>query len=608
LKYQGQNKNIENIKTLVSVLPEMPGIYQFFDDNGTIIYVGKAKNIKRRVSSYLVKNHDNRKTAILVRNIAKISHMVVETEQDALLLENNLIKKYQPRYNIRLKDDKSYPWICIKNEPFPRVFQTRNVYKDGSKYFGPYTSVYTVRTLLELFKSQFKLRTCNYHLSEENINNRKFKICLEYHIGNCEAPCGGFINQDKYSVAISAISEILKGNINGVIKHLDREMKKMAEKMNFEEAQKLKEKLNSLNSYQSRSTIVSPTITDVDVFTIEDTEKYAFVNYLKIIKGAIVQTYTLEIQKSLSEPVNELLITGMFEIRQKIFSNAKEILLPFGIDTEFEGIRFVVPKKGDKLKLVELSKRNAKYFRLEKEKQDFLKNPKATEERILGTIKSDLQLKETPVHIECFDNSNFQGKNAVAACVVFKNGKPYKSEYRHYNIKTVDGPNDFASMEEVVFRRYSRMLDENALLPQLIVVDGGKGQLSSAVSSLKKLNLYGKIPIIGIAKNLEEIYFPGDSVPIYINKNSETLKVIQHLRDEAHRFGISFHRDKRSRDFVKSELVSIEGIGEKTCQRLLREFKSVHKIKSLSTEELTQFLGPARAKIVFGYFHPVVEE
>ncbi len=605
MKIQTINNNLDYLKSLVTVLPNQPGIYQYFDNAGTIIYIGKAKDLKRRVSSYFSKKHDHRKTAILVRNIADIKHMVVESEQDALLLENNLIKKYQPRYNIRLKDDKSYPWICIKNEPFPRVLKTRDFVKDGSKYFGPYTSVYTVRTLRELFKSEYKLRTCNYFLSQENIRNGKYKVCLEYHIGNCFGPCEGYIQEDVYNEGINDISNILKGNVSTVINHLEDLMRKMADNLNFEEALKIKEKYDSLKKYQSRSTVVSPSITDVDVFSLEQDSKFAYVNYLKIIRGAIIQTYTLEIKKILSESSEDLLLAGIAEIRQKIFSNAKEILIPFNIDYHFEGIKFTVPQRGDKKSLLDLSIRNAKYYRLEKEKQTILKNPKVREERILETIKRDLQLTNLPVHIECFDNSNLQGTNPVAACVVFKNAKALKKEYRHFNIKTVEGPNDFASMEEVVFRRYKRLLDENKSLPQLIVIDGGKGQLSSAVNALEKLNLRGNITIIGIAKRLEEIYFPGDSVPIYINKNSETLKLIQQLRDEAHRFGISFHRDKRSKTFISSELNSIEGVGEKTIQKLLNEFKSVKIIRELSETRIAESVGKSKAQIIFNHFHKV---
>ena len=603
MKFKSVNSNIDYLKSLISVLPNQPGIYQFFDDTGTIIYIGKAKDLKKRVSSYFSKQHEHRKTAILVRNISEIKHMVVETEQDALLLENNLIKKYQPRYNIRLKDDKSYPWICIKNEPFPRVFKTREVVKDGSKYFGPYTSIYTVRTLLDLFKSEYKLRICNYTLTDENISNRKYKVCLEYHIGNCTGPCEGLFPSDKYIDGINDIENILKGNIFGVIKHLENLMQQKAGELNFEEALKIKEKIDSLKRYQSKSTVVSPTITDVDVFTIEVDSRFAYINYLKIINGAIIQTYTLEIQKMLNESAEDLLLAGIVEIRQRFFSNAKEIIIPVALNNVLNNVRFIVPKRGEKRSLLELSQRNAKYFRLEKEKQMVLKNPKIREERILNTIKNDLQLNELPVLIECFDNSNLQGTFPVAACVVFKNAKPLKKEYRHYNVKTVQGPNDFASMEEIVFRRYSRLLNEQKELPQLIVVDGGKGQLSSAVTALEKLNLRGKISIIGIAKRLEEIYFPEDSVPIYINKNSETLKIIQQLRDEAHRFGITFHRQKRSKSFISSELSSIPGIGDKTVQKLLADFKSVKNIRELDEEKLAASVGKSKGKVVYGYFH-----
>lgn len=602
MKYKTTNTKIDYLKTLIAVLPHQPGIYQYFDNTGKIIYIGKAKDLKKRVSSYFSKQHEHRKTALLVRNIADIKHMVVESEQDALLLENNLIKKYQPRYNIRLKDDKSYPWICIKNEPFPRVFKTRNLIRDGSKYFGPYTSIYTVQTLMELFRSEYKLRTCNLNLTQENIRKGKFKVCLEYHIGNCYGPCEGYISEDKYNEGISDIADILKGNVSGVIKHLEDVMARMSSDLNFEEALKIKEKYDSLNRYQSRSTVVSPVITDVDVFSIDENENNAFINYLKIIKGAIIQTFTLEIKKGLDETKEELLVAGIVEIRQKIFSNAREILVPFKIDASFENIKFIVPKKGEKKQLLDLSQRNAKYYKLEKEKQHFLKNPHERTERILSTLKKDLQLNELPVRIECFDNSNLQGSNPVAACVVFKNAKPLKSEYRHFNVKTVEGPNDFASMEEIVFRRYRRLLEEKHALPQLIVIDGGKGQLSAAVKALEKLNLRGKITIIGIAKRLEEIYFPGDSVPIYINKNSESLKVIQQLRDEAHRFGIGFHRDKRSKNFISSELTQIEGIGEKTMEKLLRSFKSVKNIKTKSLDELAEVIGQAKAKTVINHF------
>ncbi len=595
-------KNAEYLRSLVSVLPDQPGIYQYFDSTGKIIYVGKAKNLKKRVASYFNKNQQNRKTELLVRNISEIRHMVVETEQDALLLENNLIKKYQPRYNIRLKDDKTYPWIVIKNESFPRVFQTRTVIRDGSSYFGPYTSILMVRMLLDLFKKLFKLRNCKLNLSEENIRLRKLKVCLEFHIGNCLAPCIGNIDQLRYMENIDQIKEILKGNISGVIKYLKDLMRQLSSEMKFEEAATIKEKLDLLEKFQSRSTVVSNSISDVDVFTIEEDESFAYVNYLKIIRGAIMQTYTLELKKVLDESPSELLEFAIVDIRQKIFSNAKEILIPIKLDIELDGVKFQIPKQGDKKKLLELSERNAKYYRLEKMKHQMVSKTEKSEMRILETMQRDLQLKVQPVHIECFDNSNLQGTNPVSSCVVFRNTRPCKKDYRHFNVKTVEGPDDFASMEEVVYRRYKRLLDEEQSLPQLIVIDGGKGQLSAALNSLEKLNLRGKIAIIGIAKRLEEIYFPGDSVPLYLDKNSETLKIIQQLRDEAHRFGITFHRNKRSGEFIKSELENISGIGEKTISAILKRFKSVENLKNASYQQVADEIGESKARIVFDFY------
>ena len=603
MKYTASNKNVDQLKKLVSVLPNQTGIYQYFDNTGKIIYVGKAKNIKKRVASYFTKKHENRKTALLVRSIADIKHMVVETEQDALLLENNLIKKYQPRYNIRLKDDKTYPWIVIKNERFPRVFQTRNVIRDGSNYFGPYTSVMTVRTLLDLFKKLYKLRNCKFNLSEgERIKSGKFKVCLEYHIGNCLGPCEGFQEEEIYNQYIAEIKDILKGNIAVVINYLKKMMQRFADNYQFEEAKEVKDKLDYLEKFQNRSTVVSSTITDVDVFGIDMDEKSAFVNYLKVINGAIIQTYTTEIKKALDEPKEELLEYAIVDIRQKIFSNAKEILVPFKPNIELEKIHFRVPVRGDKKKLLDLSERNAKYFRLEKEKQKILSKPQESSNRILNTIQKDLQLKELPTRIECFDNSNLQGSNPTAACVVFKNGKPAKKEYRHYHVKTVEGPDDFASMEEIVYRRYKRQTEEKQDLPQLIIIDGGKGQLGMALNALEKLKLRGKISIIGIAKKLEEIYFPGDSVPLYLDKNSETLKVIQKARDEAHRFGITFHRKLRSKNFIKTELEDIPGIGEKTIQQLLRRFKSLENIKKQAFDTVAEEIGHSRAVKIFAHF------
>lgn len=593
---------MEHLKKLVSVLPDQPGIYQYFDNTGKIIYVGKAKNLKKRVSSYFSKSHDNRKTALLVRNIYDIKHLVVETEQDALLLENNLIKKYQPRYNIRLKDDKTYPWIVVKNEAFPRVFQTRNVVRDGSVYFGPYTSVMTVRTLLDLFRKLYKLRTCSLNLQKENVEAGKYKVCLEYHIGNCLGPCIGKQSERDYFKYIDEIKDILKGNISVVIKYLREMMKTLAEDYQFEEANQVKEKLLILEKFQNRSTVVSATITDVDVFGIDVKEKSAFVNYLKVISGAIVQTYTTEIKKALDESPEELLQYAIVDIRQKIFSNAKELIVPFEPEFELENIQFKVPVRGDKKKLLDLSLRNAKYFRLEKEKQFALSKPAQNTNRIMETMKKDLRLHEPPIQIECFDNSNLQGTNPVAACVVFKNGKPAKKEYRHFNVKTVDGPDDFASMEEIIYRRYKRQVEEGNPLPQLIVIDGGKGQLGAALNALEQLKLRGRIPIIGIAKKLEEIYFPGDPVPLYLDKNSETLKIIQHARDEAHRFGITFHRNKRSGNFIQSDLSNIPGVGEKTIQHLLRKFKSLDNLKKQPYDTVAAEIGDSRALKIFDYY------
>jgi excinuclease ABC subunit C len=595
-------KNAEYLRSLVSVLPDQPGIYQYFDSTGKIIYVGKAKNLKKRVASYFNKNQQNRKTELLVRNICEIRHMVVLTEQDALLLENNLIKKYQPRYNIRLKDDKTYPWIVIKNEAFPRVFQTRTVIRDGSSYFGPYTSILTVRMLLDLFRKLFKLRNCKLNLSEENIRQRKFKVCLEFHIGNCLAPCIGKMDHLRYMENIDQIKEILKGNISGVIKYLKDLMRQYSADMKFEDAAIIKEKLELLEKFQSRSTVVSNSISDVDVFTIDENEDFAYVNYLKIIRGAIMQTYTLELKKVLDESPSELLEFAIVDIRQKIFSNAKEILIPIKLDIELEGIKFQIPKQGDKKKLLELSERNAKYYRMEKMKHQEVSRTEKSEMRILETMQKDLQLKVQPVHIECFDNSNLQGTNPVSSCVVFRNTRPSKKDYRHFNVKTVEGPDDFASMEEVVYRRYKRLLEEEKSLPQLIVIDGGKGQLGAALNSLEKLNLRGKIAIIGIAKRLEEIYFPGDSVPLYLDKNSETLKIIQQLRDEAHRFGITFHRNKRSGEFIKSELENIIGIGEKTISAILKRFKSVENLKNTAYEQVADEIGDSKARIIFDFY------
>ena len=600
-----QNNRLEELKKLISVLPDQPGIYQYLDKNGKIIYVGKAKRLKRRVASYFNKTPDSRKTALLVRHIYTIRHLVVETEQDALLLENNLIKKYQPRYNIRLKDDKTYPWIVVKNEPFPRVFQTRNIIRDGSVYFGPFTSVFAVRTLLDLFKRLYRLRTCKYQLTPENIEAGKFRVCLEFHLGNCLGPCEGRQLKEDYEKYIDEIKAILRGNISGVIKILRQMMEQMAAGYRFEEANQIKDKLEALEKFRNKSTVVSTTINNVDVFGIEVVDKSAFVNYLKVMDGAIVQTFTTELKKVLDEDAKALLGYAIVDIRQKITSNAGEIIVPFDPEIELSNVNFKVPVRGDKKKLLDLSVRNAKYFRLEQEKTLLFSKKIPAADRILERMKKDLQLKVLPVHIECFDNSNLQGTNPVAACVVFKNGRPSKKDYRHFNVKTVEGPDDFASMVEIVYRRYRRLLDESKSLPQLIIIDGGKGQLGAALEALGKLDLRGKIAIIGIAKKLEEIFFPGDSVPLYLDKNSETLKVIQQARDEAHRFGITFHRNQRSKNFIHSSLENIPGIGVQTIQLLFLEFKSLENLKKQPYSRVAELIGDSRTRKLFDYFKSI---
>lgn len=589
------------MKKKIALLPSDPGVYQYFNKNGKIIYVGKAKNLKKRVSSYFTKNHDSAKTKVLVGKIHDIEYVVVDTEVDALILENSLIKKYQPRYNVLLKDDKSFPWICIKKERFPRVFSTRIVKRDGSKYYGPYTSVKVMNTLLDLIRQIYPLRNCTYNLSEDNIQSGKFKVCLEYHIGNCLGPCVGEQREDDYNYDIESIKQILRGNIGQVIRKLKSHMKAAAENMEFEVAQSYKEKLVILERFQAKSTIVSPSINNVEVYSIMSDHAAGYVNYLRVINGAIIQAHTLELKKKLDESDAELLALAIIEMQQRLDNFSKEIVVPFELDIELEATQ-TVPQRGDKKKLLELSERNAKMFRLERNKQEAISYPERTANRLMETIQKDLRLKELPRHIECFDNSNIQGSDPVAACVVFKNAKPSKKDYRHFNIKTVEGPDDFASMEEVVYRRYKRLLDEKQDIPQLIVIDGGKGQLSSAVKSLEKLGLMGQVAIIGIAKKLEEIYFPNDSIPIYIDKKSESLKVIQQLRNEAHRFGIEHHRNKRSKKAVTSELTSIPGIGEKSYEQLIKKFKSVKRIKEADEASLAEVLGKAKARKVKDHF------
>ena len=593
----------EHITIILASLPDKPGVYQYFDKEEKMIYVGKAKSLKKRVLSYFKKDiYESGKTAIMVRQIADIRFIIVETELDALLLENNLIKKYQPKYNIQLKDDKTYPWICIKNERFPRVFYTRNPIKDGSLYFGPYASVRLMHTVLDLIKQLYKLRNCNFNLTEENIEKKKFKVCLEYHIGNCKAPCEGLQKQEDYDITIVEIKEIIKGNINSVVKHLKELMNNYSNAFDYEKAELVKQKMELLEKYQSKSAVVNPGIENVDVFSIFTEEKYGYVNYLKVVNGAIIQGHTIELKKKLDETPRELLEFAIAEMHQRFGSDAKEIILPIELDLELPGITFIIPQRGDKKKLLELSERNAKYYQMDKQRQASLVDPDRYTNRILEQMKKDLRLQELPAYIECFDNSNIQGAYPVAACVVFKDTRPSKKDYRHFNIKTVEGPNDFASMEEVIYRRYKKLSLDNEPLPQLIIIDGGKGQLSSAVKSLEKLGLRGKISIIGIAKKLEEIYYPDDSIPLYLDKKSETLKIIQHLRNEAHRFGINHHRNRREKGTIKSELTCIPGISDKTTEKLLEKFKSVKQIKLLKEEELAEVIGKAKAKIVFEYF------
>ena len=599
---ESEDQHIARLKELVAVLPESPGVYQYLDKNGTIIYVGKAKRLKRRVSSYFNKYQDRVKVRILVRNIADIKHIVVDTEQDALLLENNLIKKYQPRYNSLLKDDKTYPWICIKNEPFPRIFSTRHFVRDGSSYFGPYTSGTSLKIMLDLIRQLYPLRTCALNLSREAIGKGKYKICLEHHIGNCLGPCEGLQTEESYAEAINDIKEILKGNSNAVIELLKSRMNALSKEYKFEEAQKVKNKIDKLSEFQSKSTIVSPTIHNVDVFSIIDDDDCAYINFMKVVNGAIVQVHTFEVQKRVDEEPEEILLSVIEESRQRLLSTSAEIVVPFDIDYELQNITFNVPQRGDKKKLLDLSLRNALTYKNEKLKQLMNRSPEKRTERIMETMKKDLRLKEWPVLIEGFDNSNIQGTNPVASCVVFRNGKPYKREYLHFNIKTVVGANDFASMEEIIYRRYRRQLDEGNQLPQLILIDGGKGQLGAAVNSLRKLDLMGKIAIIGIAKRLEELYYPGDPVPLYLDKNSETLKVLQNVRNESHRFGITFHRNKRSKAFLVSELDNIKGIGDKTKEALFGELKTIDAIREASVETLEKIVGHAKAEVVANYF------
>lgn len=594
----------EHLAHIIKSIPENPGVYQYYDIDEKLIYVGKAKNLKKRVSSYFTKeNHDQAKTAILVRKIIDIKYLVVDTEHDALLLENNLIKKYQPKYNVLLKDDKTFPWICVTNERFPRIFSTRKLIRDGSNYYGPYVSGRVLHAILDLTKKMYPIRNCRFSLIEKNIEAKKFKVCLEYHIGNCLGPCEGLQTEENYEIGISHIKTILKGNVAVVLKQLTAMLQEYVATMQFEKAQELKERIKALENYQSKSTVVSATITNIDVFSIQSDEKSAYVNFFKVIDGAIVQGHTIEMKKRLDESDDDLLQMAVVELRIRFQSISPEVIVPFIPSVEIPGVEFTVPKIGDKKQLLELSVRNVGYYRKDKASRELLVDPDRHKKRILATMMKDLRLKVEPRRIECFDNSNFQGDFAVSAMTVFKDARPAKKEYRHFSVKTVIGPDDFATMEEVIYRRYKRVIDENLEMPQLIVIDGGKGQLSAAMKSLYKLGLNEKVAIIGIAKRLEEIYYPDDAIPLYLDKKSETLRIIQQIRDEAHRFGITHHRNKRSKETIKTQLTEIKGISDVTAQKLLNAFKSVLQIKEKSELELANVIGNAKGKLVWEYFH-----
>lgn len=587
-------------KIILKTIPEDPGVYQFLSIDKSIIYVGKAKNLKKRVSSYFQKNIKSRKTLNLVKNTKYVEHVVVHSESDALLLENSLIKKNQPKYNILLRDDKTYPWICIKNEPFPRVFVTRKLVKDGSQYFGPFTSFKTINTIMGIIKQLYSLRNCNYNLSSKNIEQKKFKVCLEYHLGNCLGGCEGKESLEDYEKNILAIKQILKGNVNESKRNFKKEMIKFSNNQEYEKAQKIKEKIQLLENYQSKSTVVSSKLNNIDVFSIISDSESAFVNFLQVAHGKIIRFHNQEVKKKLNEDDEKILSLMILSIREKYNSTSKNIISHINLENQIN-LKFIIPRSGDNKKLLDLSIKNAKAFRFERNKQTQLVDPERHINRIMEQMRIDLKMKEEPRHIECFDISNIQGTNNVASCVVFINGKPSKKLYRKFNIKTIDGQNDFGSMQEVVFRRYKRLLDEKQDLPNLIVIDGGKGQLSSAVKSLKELDLDNKISVLGIAKRLEELYFPNDSIPLYLNKKSETLKVIQQLRNEAHRFGVSFHRDKRSKSSLSSGLDNIHGIGENTKNKLLKKFKSISKLKKADEKEIIDLIGKSKAEKVMNY-------
>lgn len=590
----------QHIKDILALLPDSPGVYQYFDKEGTIIYVGKAKNLKRRVSSYFNKQHDDApKTRVLVRNIVDIKYIVVGSEEDALHLENSLIKKHRPRYNVLLKDDKTYPWICVTKESFPRVFLTRRVERgSGARYYGPYAHIHIACTVLELIHDLFPLRTCRYALTPEAVANKRYRLCLQYHIKRCKGCCEGLISVDEYARYIDSVKQILNGNTGQLSDMLMSEMQNLASQMRYEEAQAVKERYDLVERYRAKSVVVSSTINNIDVFSYDEDDNAAFVNYMHVKSGSIVQSITLEYKKKLDETASEILALAIAELRERFASESREIVVPFMPEVTFEQLHITIPERGDKRKLLEISQQNARQYKIDRLKQAEKLNPEQRATRILTRLQKDFRLRELPIHIECFDNSNIQGTNPVASCVVFKMAKPSKKDYRHFDIKTVVGPDDFASMREIIYRRYHRLVEEQQPLPQLIVVDGGKGQLSSAVATLEELGLRGKIAIVGIAKRLEEIYFPGDTTPLYIDKNSDSLRLIQHLRDEAHRFGITHHRNKRSKGQVVSALDAIKGVGPQTRDALLRHFKSIKRIREASIEELASVVGAAKARVI----------
>lgn len=592
-----------SLELQLKTLPSEPGVYRYYDKNNQLLYVGKAKNLKKRVLSYFNKNLPGYRIKIMVGKIQRLETTIVNSEYDALLLENNLIKEHQPFYNVMLKDDKTYPWICIKNEDFPRIFLTRTKIRDGSEYYGPYAKVRPAKILLDTIKHIYKLRTCNLNLAPAKIEEGKYKVCLEYHIKNCEGPCEGLESKQDYDEKIDAIRGIIKGDFRKAKEYLMNQMMRYATHLQFENAQIIKERIDALENYQAKNTVVNPSIDDVDVFGMTSDETAAYVNFFKIRNGNIIQSFTTEIKKILEESDEEIMEEALIEIRQKFDSNSKEILLPFHLSVEIPNVKLIVPKVGDKKRIVELSEKNAKEYRLEKLKQVQIIDPERHTNRIMAEMQKLLRMPVEPRHIEGFDNSNIQGTNPVSACVIFKDGKPSKADYRIFHPKTVEGPNDFATMEEVIYRRYKRLLEEGESLPQLILIDGGKGQLSSAVKSLRLLGLYGKITIVGIAKRLEEIFFPEDPIPLYLDKKSETLKILQRVRDEAHRFGVKHHRTRRTNSTIKSELEEIPGVGERTIELLLSKLKSVKRIRESNLETLEEILGKSKAKVIYDFFN-----